>query len=575
MSDDTVPVIDIGPFLAGDPAGRKAIPQAIARACEGIGFFTIVGHGVDRDLILAATTSARQFFDLPTAEKAMVRSPDPALSRGYRGIGNEGLAGTRAGQTPPDLKEVFHLGPPDFPHDAYHTAPEARPHFVDDVWPRSPASFRTDITAYYRAVEKLGADIMRMFALALDLPEDFFADKIDRHISALRIINYPEQPQAPLPGQLRAGAHSDYGTLTILLGENQPGSLQVKPRSGDWMDVVIPAGVLRHQHRRPDDAMDQRSLGVDVASGGEPARAGRRRGAPPVAGLLPSSELRRRGRLHSDLRRRGPSAALPAGQGRAVPQRQVRPGHHQADGRVTASVTFILVHGAWQGAWAWETIVPRLEAAGHRAIAVDLPGNGHDETPPADVDVNLYAQHLASIIDGVDGPVVLVGHSMGGTAVAQACELRPERVALAIYLAAFLLPDGMSVMMFYDRYLEPWMRGATTRVTHSPDGLLSTIDPTSAVEVFYHQADPAAAAAAARRLDAAARGRPSLEAQPVAGALRTGARASTSRRPQDRSVHLPLQRRMQQMTPCRAVLSLDTDHAPQLVRPGGVDRASA
>jgi isopenicillin N synthase-like dioxygenase len=240
MSGDTVPVIDIGPFLAGEPAGRKAIPQAIAGPCEGIGFFTIVGHRVDRNLIMAATTSARQFFDLPAAEKVVVRSPDPGLSRGYRGIGNEGLAGTRAGQTPPDLKEVFHLGPPDFPHDPYHTVPEARPHFVDDVWPSSPAAFRADITAYYRAVEKLGADIMRMFALALDLPEDFFADKIDRHISALRIINYPEQPQAPLPGQLRAGAHSDYGTLTILLGENQPGGLQVKPRSGDWMDVVIP-----------------------------------------------------------------------------------------------------------------------------------------------------------------------------------------------------------------------------------------------------------------------------------------------------------------------------------------------
>jgi pimeloyl-ACP methyl ester carboxylesterase len=148
---------------------------------------------------------------------------------------------------------------------------------------------------------------------------------------------------------------------------------------------------------------------------------------------------------------------------------------------VTVPATFVLVHGAWQGGWAWETFVPRLEAAGHRAIAVDLPGNGDDETPPADVDVNLYARHLTSIIDAIDGPVVLLGHSMGGTAVAQACELRPDRVALAVYLAAFLLSDGVSVMMFYDRYLEPWMRGATTRVTHSPDGLLSAIDPTSAV----------------------------------------------------------------------------------------------
>jgi isopenicillin N synthase-like dioxygenase len=240
MSDTIVPVIDIGPFLAGDPAARQSVPQAVAGACEEIGFFTIVGHGIDSKLIDAATGAARQFFDLPLAEKMRARSADANISRGYRGIGNEGLAGTRADETPPDLKEVFHLGPPDFPHDAYHRAPEAQSHFVDDVWPESPANFRAAVTAYYRATEKLGTDLMRIFALALKLPETFFADKIDRHISALRIILYPEQTTAPLPGQLRAGAHSDYGTLTILLGENQPGSLEVHTRNGGWTPVHIP-----------------------------------------------------------------------------------------------------------------------------------------------------------------------------------------------------------------------------------------------------------------------------------------------------------------------------------------------
>jgi pimeloyl-ACP methyl ester carboxylesterase len=233
---------------------------------------------------------------------------------------------------------------------------------------------------------------------------------------------------------------------------------------------------------------------------------------------------------------------------------------------MTAKPTFVLVHGAWQGAWAWDTIVPRLKAAGHDAIAVDLPGNGHDQTPPGDVNLDRYAQHVASIIDKIEGPIVLVGHSMGGTATAQACELRPERVALAIYLAALLLPDGLSVMQFYERYLEPWMRGATTRVTHSADGLLSSIDPAAAVEVFYHQADPALAKAAAARLtpqpEGGRRSQLHLTPERFGRVPRVYVEAL-----QDRSVHLPLQRRMQALTPCLAVYSLDTDHAPQLSAP--------
>jgi pimeloyl-ACP methyl ester carboxylesterase len=230
------------------------------------------------------------------------------------------------------------------------------------------------------------------------------------------------------------------------------------------------------------------------------------------------------------------------------------------------STTFVLVHGAWQGAWAWETIVPRLAAAGHHAIAVDLPGNGHDQTPPAAVDLDLYARHVAHIVDGIAGPIVLVGHSMGGTAVAQTCELRPARIALAIYLAAFLLPDGMSVLKFYERYLEPWMRGAQSRVTYSGDGLLSSIDPASAIEVFYHQADRALAEAAARRLtpqpEGGRRSRMHLSSERFGQVPRVYIEAM-----QDRSVHLPLQRRMQTLTPCLAVYSLDTDHAPQMSAP--------
>ena len=85
---------------------------------------------------------------------------------------------------------------------------------------------------------------MRIFATALDLPQDYFAGKIDRSSSFLRIINYPPQAVEPEPGQLRAGAHTDYGTLTILRSDDArvAGALQVRNRAGDWLDVRVPAG---------------------------------------------------------------------------------------------------------------------------------------------------------------------------------------------------------------------------------------------------------------------------------------------------------------------------------------------
>lgn len=231
--------------------------------------------------------------------------------------------------------------------------------------------------------------------------------------------------------------------------------------------------------------------------------------------------------------------------------------------------TFILVHGAWQGAWAWDTIVPRLEAAGHHAIAIDLPGSGHNRVAPAEITVARYAEYIADVIDAIDGPIIIVGHSSGGIAAAQACESRPDRIALAIYLTAFLLPNGMSVIDFYDLYLEPWMKGANTRVTLDETGLLSSIDPVSAMEVFYHKADRVQAEAAANRLaphpEGGRRSKLQLSPERFGTVPRVYIEALS-----DRSVHLPLQRRMQAMTPCLAVYAIDSDHAPQLSDPDGL-----
>lgn len=228
----------MAPFLAGTPDGRAKVVAQVRQACEEIGFFTIVGHGIPPALIAEARDAANRFFDLPLAEKLRIKRAGGAASRGYAVMGDLALAYSLGAASPPDYQEGFGIGattiPPDDPY--YHTE-MARKFFVPNVWPERPVDFRPIIERYYAAMGTLAEGLMRVFALALDLAEDFFADKIDRPVSFLRVIRYPAQSAPPREGQLRAGAHTDYGSLTILLAEDKPGGLQVQTRQGQWLDV--------------------------------------------------------------------------------------------------------------------------------------------------------------------------------------------------------------------------------------------------------------------------------------------------------------------------------------------------
>jgi isopenicillin N synthase-like dioxygenase len=239
-----VPVIDIAPFLARGPADKRAVAEQIDRACTDIGFFTIVGHGVPADLVSRTIELTKAFFDLPLDEKRRVRQPRPEQSRGYLGIGDENLSYSRGDRSTADLKEVFAIGPVDVPDTEYFRAPAAYPSFAPNLWPERPAEFRAVWTAYYRAVETVTLRIMGILAMALDLPEDHFRPSIDKHVTPLRANHYPEQKTPPRPGQLRAGAHTDYGALTVLLPENVPGGLQVLNRLGEWSGVETPPGAF-------------------------------------------------------------------------------------------------------------------------------------------------------------------------------------------------------------------------------------------------------------------------------------------------------------------------------------------
>lgn len=239
----TVPVIDIAPFLQGSAEGKAAVAREIATACRDIGFLVITGHGFPDSLVERVDAVSRAFFALPTAAKHAVERPSADQVRGYSGVGEEGLSYSLDEKAPGDLKESFSIGPVDVPaDDPYFHGPAAGPHFAPNVWPVGIADFRESYTEYFRRMSDLSASLMRMFALGLGLPEAYFDPTIDRHISMFRVLSYPNQPEDPLPGQFRAGAHSDYGSLTIVKIEDRPGGLQVFNKKGEWVDVPVVPG---------------------------------------------------------------------------------------------------------------------------------------------------------------------------------------------------------------------------------------------------------------------------------------------------------------------------------------------
>ncbi len=104
--------------------------------------------------------------------------------------------------------------------------------------------------------------------------------------------------------------------------------------------------------------------------------------------------------------------------------------------------TFILIHGSWHSAWNWHKVVPLLEKAGHKAIAIDLPGMGRDKTPVAEVTLQTCVNSICELLDSVEDKVILVGHSKNGIVISQAAEYRPGKIEKLVYLAAYLIPGG-------------------------------------------------------------------------------------------------------------------------------------
>jgi isopenicillin N synthase-like dioxygenase len=242
----SVPVIDVAPFRGGSAPERAAVAAEVARACTDIGFLVITGHGVAEDLVDAMYRASKEFFESPLETKLAVARPEAGQIRGYSGVEQEGLGLLEDEPVPADLKESFDIGPLDVPaDDPYYTCAEAGAHFAPNLWPERPPEFEQVYRRYYGAMEALTVEMFRILATALELPTDFFADKVNRHISLLRANYYPPQPNQPKPNQLRGGAHSDYTAMTILWQEDVPGGgLQVQNKVGQWVDVPAVPGTF-------------------------------------------------------------------------------------------------------------------------------------------------------------------------------------------------------------------------------------------------------------------------------------------------------------------------------------------
>jgi isopenicillin N synthase-like dioxygenase len=237
-----IPVIDLSGYYAGDIEERRALGRQIDATCRDTGFFTVAGHRVPPALVTGLLGAARGFFEQPVEDKLCYRAPPDTQLRGYSPFQAHRLARSRGVETPPDLREVFSVGRPELRPGHPVADPDAAPFYRPCIWPNAPADFQAVYTRYYEHLEALARDLMRLFALGLGLPETWFDSRIDDNFAALNSFYYPAQTDAPLAGQLRAGEHSDFGSLTILLQSPDAGGLEVMGMDGTWQYLAPQPG---------------------------------------------------------------------------------------------------------------------------------------------------------------------------------------------------------------------------------------------------------------------------------------------------------------------------------------------
>ncbi|NKB58051.1 MAG: isopenicillin N synthase family oxygenase [Alphaproteobacteria bacterium] len=226
---EQVPVVDFAPFLSGSSADKQTVADAIGAACEGIGFFYLTNHGISPETIRGIFDAARRFFDVPLEQRmdpALLISPEH--SRGYQPVGARLYPDTAA----PDVMEAFKYQR-ELPLDDPDILAGDRIQ-QSNKWPRGLPGWRETLLGYFEAVDGVAANLLRTFALTLDVEEDYFLGFYEKPLTQVSLLHYPPAP--PTDGLYGNRPHADATAFTIVLQGDVPG-LEVQTPSGRWATV--------------------------------------------------------------------------------------------------------------------------------------------------------------------------------------------------------------------------------------------------------------------------------------------------------------------------------------------------
>ena len=222
-----LPVIDLAGTFSPRACDRAFVARDVhAAGCE-TGMFLIRNHDVPDHLIASHFDLARSFFALDVAEKRAIEVGRSHAFRGYEPFGTQTVDETAPG----DLKEGFIMGP-DLPPDHPHVLARY-PNTGANRWPRRPVGFQRRMETYVDAMNRLGRHLARVLALSLDLPEDYFFAALAEPLTYSQLFHYPSLPAQATGVRLGAGAHVDWGMLTILL-QDDVGGLEIQAEDARW-----------------------------------------------------------------------------------------------------------------------------------------------------------------------------------------------------------------------------------------------------------------------------------------------------------------------------------------------------